>query len=70
MILIVCSVETFIIRITSYEIRKTISTNKGKFGIANEDYTLSQWYHLILHAMAFHYLAKQVFCFLLPFYIK
>lgn len=43
------------------EFGKQMSTNKGKFGIANEDYTLSHWYHLILHAMAFHYLAKQVF---------
>lgn len=47
-----------------------MSTNKGEFGIPNEEYTLSQWYHLILHAMAFHYVAKQVFQLLLPFYRK
>lgn len=38
---------------------ENIPTNKCEFDIINEEeYTLRNWYHLVLHAMAFHYLAK------------
>lgn len=50
--------------------RKQMSTNKCEFGISNEESTLNRWYYLILHAMVFHYLAKQIFHLLPPFYIQ
>lgn len=30
--------------------RKQMSTNKCEFGITNKEYTLNQWYCLIIHA--------------------